>query len=389
MTMAQISPLWRPLAALTALVTTAHVLVLQASPDSLGLKLTPDAAGNKAFATRRIELPPEAVAVAPKPEKRSVAVQQPPKVVAKPKIQPNQSLAQVNRASPAIDSIAEPVATAVAENPVASVPGDVSVTLAPPAGNPASQPVSTAAAAPTATTARAELPKPTLVTAVNLPGSARLQYKMTGTSKGLTYYANAELSWSNSGSQYEAAMKVSAMFVGSRSMSSVGRITPSGLAPTRFSDKSRSELAVHFDADRGKITFSANTPDALWMEGAQDRVSVFMQLAGMLAAGPTAANSTSASSGSNGFPVGSSITVYTLGPREADTWTFLVEAEEKLSLPYAELDTLKLSRKPRREYDQKVEIWYAPSLGYLPVRNRITQQNGDFLDQALADLGKP
>lgn len=392
MTTAQPSPMWRRLAALTALVTAAHLLVLQASPASMGLKLTPDTAGNKAFATRRIEAPPEAVAIAARPEKPSVAAQTLQKAAANPKIQPNQSVAQENRVSPAIDSIADPVTTPAAESPVASVPADVSVTFAPPAANPASQPVSAAAAAPTAITARAELPKPTLVTAVNLPGSARLQYKMTGTSKGLTYYANAELNWSNSGSQYEAAMKVSAMFVGSRSMSSVGQITPSGLAPTRFADKSRSELAVHFDADKGKITFSANTPDAPWIEGAQDRVSVFMQLAGMLAAGPTAANGTSGSggsTGSSGFPVGSSITVYTLGPREADTWTFVVEADEKLQLPYGELGTLKLSRKPRREYDQKVEIWYAPSLGYLPVRNRITQQNGDFIDQVLTDLGKP
>ncbi len=389
MTTTQSPPLWRPLAALTALVTAAHVLVLQASPDNLGLKLTPDTAGNKAFATRRIEAPPEAVVGAARPEKPAVAAQTLQKAVAKPKIQPNQPLAQDNRLSPAIDSIAEPVTTAVAESPVASVSADVSATLAPPAANPASQPVSTVAAASTATTARAELPNPTLVTAVNLPASARLQYKMTGTSRGLTYYANAELNWSNSGSQYEAAMKVSAMFVGARSMSSVGRITPSGLAPTRFADKSRSELAVHFDADKGKITFSANTPDAPWMEGAQDRVSVFMQLAGMLAASPTAASGPGGPPGLGGFPAGSSITVYTLGPREADTWTFVVEAEERLQLPYGELDTLKLSRKPRREYDQKVEIWYAPSLGYLPVRNRITQQNGDFIDQVLSDLGKP
>ena len=50
---------------------------------------------------------------------------------------------------------------------------------------------------------------------------------------------------------------------------------------------------------------------------------------------------------------------------------------------------LKLTRKPRREYDQKVEIWYAPALGYLPVRNRITQQNGDFIDQQLVEVVKP
>lgn len=212
---------------------------------------------------------------------------------------------------------------------------------------------------------------------------------MTGTSKGLTYYANADLTWSNSGSQYEAGMKVSALFVGSRSMSSVGRVTSSGLAPTRFADKFRSELAAHFDADKGKITFSANTPDATWVEGAQDRVSVFMQLAGMLAAGPAATNGQNGQNGLGGFPVGSSITIYTVGPREADTWTFVVEAEEKLTLPYGEMSAFKLTRKPRREYDQKVEIWYAPSLGFLPVRNRITQQNGDFIDQMLETVTKP
>ena len=45
------------------------------------------------------------------------------------------------------------------------------------------------------------------------------------------------------------------------------------------------------------------------------------------------------------------------------------------------LDTLKLTRAPRREYDQKVEIWLAPALSYLPSRIRITQTSGDFIDQ--------
>ncbi|MBW8721811.1 MAG: DUF3108 domain-containing protein, partial [Polaromonas sp.] len=73
---------------------------------------------------------------------------------------------------------------------------------------------------------------------------------------------------------------------------------------------------------------------------------------------------------------------------DADTWTFRVEAEETLALPFGELATVKLARQPRREFDQKVEIWYAPSLGYLPVRNKITQSNGDFVDQQLSSLGK-
>ena len=40
-------------------------------------------------------------------------------------------------------------------------------------------------------------------------------------------------------------------------------------------------------------------------------------------------------------------------------------------------------RAPRRARDQQVEAWLAPSLGYLPVRVRITLPNGDFVDQRL------
>lgn len=40
----------------------------------------------------------------------------------------------------------------------------------------------------------------------------------------------------------------------------------------------------------------------------------------------------------------------------------------------------QLQRLPRRDhdYDQKAELWLAPSLGYLPARIQITQSNGDF-----------
>lgn len=210
-----------------------------------------------------------------------------------------------------------------------------------------------------------------------LPASVQLDYKMTGSAKGLTYYANGELAWQNTGSVYNASMTVKALFIGSRTLSSTGQVSDQGLAPRRFTDKSRTEVAAHFEPDKGQISFSANTPTLPWTQGAQDRVSVFMQLGGMLAGNPAA------------FPVGSQISMRTVGPRDADTWTFLVENEERLSLPFGELATLKLSRKPRHEYDQKLEIWYAPALGYLPVRNKITQANGDFVDQELKTLSRP
>ncbi|MES2361872.1 MAG: DUF3108 domain-containing protein [Pseudomonadota bacterium] len=365
------SPPWRLLLALAGLVLAAHVLVLQASPARLGARLDPDAFSTRAFSTRTIEAKP-APEAAPAPAARPVKPVRParPKPVTQAatasEIASNQPLAPVEPTQTAIDFVAPDAL----QNPADSTPAGSPTLTATPSQPAASSPTATASTLPAG-------PKTTPVTAMALPDSVLLEYQATGASKGLTYRADAELAWRNSGSQYEASMKVSALFIGSRSMTSTGQVTPGGLAPTRFADKFRSEQAAHFDAAKGRITFSANTPEAPWIEGAQDRVSVFMQLGGMLAGKPGA------------FPLGSSITLYTAGPRDADTWTFTVEAEEKLSLPSGEMATFKLTRVPRREYDQKVEVWYAPSLGYLPVRNRITQQNGDFVDQQLTKLIRP
>jgi hypothetical protein len=360
------SPGWRPLVAVAALVVAAHVVLLQASPAQWGPGGEPDGAGGKIFSTRSIESLPAASTQA---EAAPVAV---PKVVkaaktakTAPKNLSNQALVQETRAQAAPEIIASAEPQTVAQ-----------AATQPPAAAPAAS--QTAESTTTQASAVAPIigPKTTRVTAIRLPGSARLLYKVKGLSKNLNYQASSELAWTTSGDSYEVMMKVSAFLIGSRSMTSVGKITDSGLAPTRFADKFRNELAAHFEADKGKITFSANTPDAPWIEGAQDRVSVFLQLGGMLAANP------------QNYPPGSNVTFLTIGPREADTWTFIIEAEENLDLMGAQMPTLKLTRKPRKEFDQKVEIWFAPSLGYLPVRNLITQQNGDFIDQQLAEIVK-
>ena len=103
---------------------------------------------------------------------------------------------------------------------------------------------------------------------------------------------------------YDAQHGGQRLWPGLALQTSSGRITGDGLAPTRFLDKSRSERAAHFEPDKGKITFSANTPDAPWQPGAQDRVSVFVQLASLLAGDPAK------------YPPGSSISLYTAGPTE-------------------------------------------------------------------------
>ena len=203
-----------------------------------------------------------------------------------------------------------------------------------------------------------------------MPGSVRLKYNVTGGKDKLNYTARAELLWLQDGNTYEARQEVGAFLLGSRTFTSTGRMTADGLAPVRYSDKARNELAAHFDRDRQRVTFSANTPESPLQPGAQDRVSVFVQLASMLAGAP------------DKYPAGASLSVQIIGPRATEVWAIAVDGEEKLNLPGGELSAVKLTRAARGEFDLKTEFWLAPGLGYLPARIRFTQPNGDFVDMA-------
>ena len=89
------------------------------------------------------------------------------------------------------------------------------------------------------------------------------------------------------------------------------------------------------------------------------------------------------------FPTGTMLSMQTVSQREAEVWQFGVEKAESLDLPYGNVMAIKLNRKPRREFDQHIEIWFAPTLDYLPVRLRITNANGDQVDQMLRALDRP
>ena len=379
-------PPWRTLGLLAAGVLAAHALVLQTQPPRFGTAQVQEARRVAALTTRSI---PATQPVPANPPARAVAAPAQPAAKAarpakKPVYKPKVPVAQDPPAQPAIDSIADSIQEPGHADRIQAPPEPDSAAPLPFA--PASEAAlalraeSGTAPATVAPASAAAAPAPTSqtpVTAMALPPSAQLAYRMTGSAKGLTYHAKGEMAWQSNGASYSASMTVKALFLGSRTMSSAGNVSDQGLAPTRFADRSKNEVAAHFEPDKGQISFSANTPAVPWVQGAQDRVSVFMQLGGMLAGNPA------------GFPAGSTISTLTVGPRSADNWTFRVEGEELLSLPFGDLATLKVSRQPRREYDQTVEIWYAPALGYLPVRNRITQANGDFVDQELSGLSRP
>lgn len=203
-----------------------------------------------------------------------------------------------------------------------------------------------------------------------LPGSTRLHYRVEVTRHGNRTEATGVLHWDRDGDRYELNFELRA-FIFSRQQTSTGRIAPDGLHPQRFAERSRSERAAHFDEAQGRVRFSANTPDAPLLPGTQDRVSLFLQLAARFATQPAA------------FAPGTTLRVPVVGARDLQEWVLTVEEEEQLQLPDGPLPAVRLLRLPRREHDQKVEIWLAPGLGYLPARIRLTEANGDIADQLL------
>lgn len=213
--------------------------------------------------------------------------------------------------------------------------------------------------------------------AVRLPGSRHLLFDVSGESKKFPYSANADLLWTQDGSNYSARLAITAFLLGSRIQTSAGQLTAEGLAPQRFSDKVKTEVAAHFERDKGIVSFSANTPDAPLQPGAQDRLSVLLQLGSLLAGAPQR------------YPVGSSISIQTIGPKDADDWRFTVGEEQTLTLPEGDHKTRKLSRIPQREHDVQVDVWLASDLAYLPVQLRLTQDNGDFVQLQLKSVATP
>ena len=209
------------------------------------------------------------------------------------------------------------------------------------------------------------------------PAPVLLNYELSGTSKGVKYTASASISWKYQDSSYQVRHEIKAFLFGNRSQTSAGQMGVTGLLPTRFGDQFRQEQAAHFDRAKGILIYSANTPSQAIEEGAQDRVSLFVQLAGAMAGTP----SLRAEGQQFGFQV--------VSAKQAEVWSFAVLGPEKIKLPLGEIDSLKIHRIPRNEYDQKLEIWLSPSHGYVPARLRITQANGDVIEETLKSLGKP
>ena len=241
----------------------------------------------------------------------------------------------------------------------------------PPAG-----PVMLSAAAPT--TAAAE-PAPA---AFEWPPSTRLDYRLVGNFRG-PVTGQARVEWRRSGLRYQVNLDLtigpSFSPLASRRISSDGEITPEGLRPQRYDEETR---AVLRDTRRQTIALESalvRLPSGRELPrppGVQDSASQFVQLTWLFTTQPQL------------LQPGQVIAFPLALPRQVDVWTYDVLATETINTPAGPVDAVHV--KPRREAkaggDLTAEVWFAPSLQYLPVRLLIRQDADTYMELSLERL---
>jgi hypothetical protein len=353
-------PSRRTLLTLVLTVLVAHALALLSMSGSLDLRLPADDSVRTGPLQTRWVPPPAAApaqaapkAVTPRPRIATEPAAPVPAHTPAPEPAPTH---EQEATEPPPPTATEPTPTTPLAAPVESAS-----TQALPAATPASH-----AAAQTATSSMPLIPLGAL------PPSSLLSYRLTGLAKGLTYHATGELRWQANDSTYAMSLSVKAFLLGSRHWRSVGAVNASGLAPTRFSDSWRSERAAHFDRENNRVVFSNNAPVATLESGAQDQISLYVQLAAAMAGEPQR------------FQPGTRLQIQTATTRDALPWLLTMEPGETLKLDAQSLPTAKWVCQPRNRFDAKVEFWMAEKYAWMPVRIRITQISGDYIDLTLS-----
>ncbi|WP_233828001.1 DUF3108 domain-containing protein [Paraburkholderia sp. ZP32-5] len=198
----------------------------------------------------------------------------------------------------------------------------------------------------------------------SVPPSAELEYD--------TFYNGVRnqpgtIHWVNSAQGYEMIVSVPLPFVGPFVFSSHGSIDAFGLAPAQYSEKRgrrAEDIAIFNRADK-KIGFTRTPATFPLPDGAQDRFSVVMQLASLVRGDPGA------------YTPGVTRQFFVVDTDSGENWPIETIGDETIRAAQGYLQTRHFKRLPRHEGDQRrIDVWLAPSLGWLPARILQTEPNG-------------
>lgn len=196
------------------------------------------------------------------------------------------------------------------------------------------------------------------------PPSGDLQYD--------TFYNGMQnmigtIHWRTDGRTYDLSVSMPVPFVGPFSYRSAGRIDAFGVAPDRYVEKrgKRPEDIAIFNREIRQVVFTRTPNNAPLPDGIQDRFSMLMQLSGLVRGNPSA------------YKPGVTQQFFVIDNNSGETWPITVIGDEQVQTQAGIIGARHFMRLPRRDGDtRRIDMWLAPSLGWLPARLVQTEPNG-------------
>lgn len=221
-------------------------------------------------------------------------------------------------------------------------------------------------------TAAAKVPAPGLGTASEKSSGVKFSVPPSGELSYDTFYngvqnAPGTIHWTSDGNEYDMVVSVPLPFVGTFSYASRGRIDAFGLAPERYVERRgrRPEEVTTFDRTARRIAFTRTSATLALPDGAQDRFSMVMQLASLVRGDPDT------------YRPGVTRNFYVADDDSGETWPIETIGDETVRTAAGYVSARHFTRLPRHAGDaRRIDVWLAPSLGWLPARIAQTEPNG-------------
>jgi hypothetical protein len=256
-------------------------------------------------------------------------------------------------ASRAID---QPEQAASQESPVAMAPA-AEAAIAPEAG------ASQAAPAAPALSAAESAPLD------SWPADTRLNYRLGGQFRSGELHGRARVQWQRQGSRYETRVDIDITLLASMMLTSQGEVAVHGLLPRAYEERRRSgPRGLRLGDDTITLANGRAVPRP---EGVQDTASQFVELSHRFATGQAV------------LEVGRTVSFWMARPGAVDLWTYDVVGREVLQTPrLGAVEAFHLKPRPIANPRGNItaEMWFAPSLQYLPVRIRVNMGEATYVD---------
>ena len=250
---------------------------------------------------------------------------------------------------------ASAAAAASAATPVAAASGPAASASSP---VPATQQAATPAAA--ASSASASLDA--------WPTDTRLNYELGGLFRG-PLHGSAKVQWLRQDQHYETRIEIDVTLLTSLVVTSQGQVTPEGLKPEAYEELRRSGTRGARLRDDTIVLYDGRTVPR--PPGVQDTASQFVDLSYRFA------------SGLDVLEVGRSVSFWMARPAGVDLWTYDIVGRDVLQTPSLgpiEAFHLKPRSIPNPRGNITAEMWFAPSLQYLPVRIKVNMGDTAYVD---------